>query len=571
MPIIVTCSGDSTSTAPENEPETVTQAVGPDGGTVVTPSGAAGVQIPAGTFSQQVMVTITRLPPPSSPGAGPLPTSLKQYGPFYDFTTSPQVAQFGDSARVGVCQVTDPSSSFYAPEPHDQLRLAHTVGSSIEILDRVGVSDFLRCTNVSASRSTRTDRDGWYAALLAIRDNAIGLVRPANLHAAHGGLGGKVKSFSPFGAVEPLLTTPQVSAGDFHTCALKTDGTVVCWGDNTYGQTTVPGGLASVARVTAGGHHTCALKTDGTVVCWGDNTYGEATVPGGLASVAQVSALWLHTCALKIDGTVVCWGNNASGQATVPGGLASVAQVSAGSFHTCALKTDGTVVCWGFNTYGQTTVPGGLASVAQVSAGGLHTCALKTDATVVCWGDNADGETTVPGGLASVAQVSAGVEFTCALKTDGTVVCWGRNTAGQATVPGGLASVAQVSAGGGHTCALKTDGTVVCWGYNFYGQATVPGGLNLHSATNTTLSSAPDSSFFGQWVTFTAAAITTSIASVDKPRARLRSRVRPDERGGGVLLAQQQPQPAELPPPDSRGGSGRDTATGNPKTFARTR
>jgi hypothetical protein len=200
-PILVTCSGDSTATAPEND--TVTQAVGPAGGTVVTPSGAAGVQIPAGTFSQPVMVTITRLPIPSSPGAGPLPTSLKQYGPYYDFRTSPQVAQFGDSARVGVCQVTDPSSPFYPPEPHDRLRLAHTVGKSIEMLDRVGVSDFLRCTNVSASRSTRTDRNGWHAVLLAIRDNAIGLLRPAKLYAAHGGLGGKVKSFSPFGAVDP--------------------------------------------------------------------------------------------------------------------------------------------------------------------------------------------------------------------------------------------------------------------------------------------------------------------------------------------------------------------------------
>ena len=212
-PILVTCSGsgDSTATGPKNEPETVTQAVGPAGGTVVTPSGAAGVQIPAGTFSQQVMVTITRLPTPSSPGAGPLPSSLKQYGPYYDFTTSPQVAQFGDSARVGVCQVTDPSSPFYPPEPHDRLRLAHTVGNSIEILDRVGVNDFLRCTNVSASRSPRTDRNGWPAALLAIRDNAIGLLRPASLYAAHGGLGGKVKSFSPFGAVDQAVATVTVS------------------------------------------------------------------------------------------------------------------------------------------------------------------------------------------------------------------------------------------------------------------------------------------------------------------------------------------------------------------------
>jgi Bacterial Ig-like domain (group 2) len=275
---LVTCSGstDSTTTAPGND--AVTQAVGPAGGTVVTPSGAAGVQVPAGTFSQQVMVTITRLPTPSSPGAGPLPSSLKQYGPYYDFTTSPQVAQFGDSARVGVCQVTNPSSAFYPPEPHDRLRLAHTVGTSIEILDRVGVNDFLRCTNVSASWSTpSTDRNGLRGVLLAIRDAAIGPLRPASLYAAHGGLGGKVKSFSPFGAVDQAVATvavtlasPTVTVGSSvqATAVLKdADGNVltghlVTWtSSNTALATVTAAGV--VTGVAAGGPVTITATSDG--------------------------------------------------------------------------------------------------------------------------------------------------------------------------------------------------------------------------------------------------------------------------------------------------------------------
>ncbi len=59
----------------------------------------------------------------------------------------------------------------------------------------------------------------------------------------------------------------QVSAGAHHTCGLKTDGTLACWGRNDYGQATPPAGTFS--QVSAGGYHTCGLKTDGTLACWG--------------------------------------------------------------------------------------------------------------------------------------------------------------------------------------------------------------------------------------------------------------------------------------------------------------
>lgn len=79
-----------------------------------------------------------------------------------------------------------------------------------------------------------------------------------------------------------LASVAQVSAATVHTCALRTNGTVICWGDNSEGESTVPSGLSSVVEVSAGGYHTCARKTDGTVVCWGFDYYGEATVPAGL-------------------------------------------------------------------------------------------------------------------------------------------------------------------------------------------------------------------------------------------------------------------------------------------------
>src|SRR5207245_1196716 len=97
-------------------------------------------------------------------------------------------------------------------------------------------------------------------------------------------------------------TVAQVSAGGDNTCALRTNGTVACWGDSNSGQATPPAG--SFTQVSAGGSHTCARQTDATVACWGDNRYGQATPPAG--GFTQVSAGGAHTCGLKTDGTVAC-------------------------------------------------------------------------------------------------------------------------------------------------------------------------------------------------------------------------------------------------------------------------
>src|SRR5580658_1991913 len=111
-----------------------------------------------------------------------------------------------------------------------------------------------------------------------------------------------------------------VSAGDFHTCVVKADGTIRCWGDNSDGQAVVPAGFISgVSQVSAGYDQTCVVKADGTLGCWGRNQHGQAVVPAGFISgVSQVSAGDNHTCAVKTDGTLGCWGRNQHGQATVP-------------------------------------------------------------------------------------------------------------------------------------------------------------------------------------------------------------------------------------------------------------
>jgi alpha-tubulin suppressor-like RCC1 family protein len=139
-------------------------------------------------------------------------------------------------------------------------------------------------------------------------------------------------------AVSDLTKVAALAAGEFHTCAVLADGTVRCWGENTFGQlgdgTTdntrplpVPvSGLSTAAvGLAAGRDHTCAVLADGSGRCWGGNAFGQigdGTTTGrvlpmavnGLTNAVAIAAGGDHTCARLADGSVRCWGSNISGQ-----------------------------------------------------------------------------------------------------------------------------------------------------------------------------------------------------------------------------------------------------------------
>jgi alpha-tubulin suppressor-like RCC1 family protein len=265
---------------------------------------------------------------------------------------------------------------------------------------------------------------------------------------------------------------------------------VYTYGDNSYGQSTVPAGLSNVIAIAAGRHHSVALKSDGTVVCWGDNRYGQLNFPLPVNDIVAVSAGANYNLALKKDGTVSDW----MGIVIPPSGLglSNITSVCAGVANGLALRKDGTVAAWGNNYHFQVSpLPSGLNSVAAIAMTGYHCFAVKSNGTVVVWGNSlgaSPGAEVLPANLNNVVALSASPwndtsiggsaspgDFAMALKGDGTVVAWGYNgpySLGPTNVPAGLSNVVAIAAGGGHCLALQNDSTVIGWGFNLSGEAT---------------------------------------------------------------------------------------------------
>jgi hypothetical protein len=159
------------------------------------------------------------------------------------------------------------------------------------------------------------------------------------------------------------------------------------------------------------------LKSDGTVVAWGDNTYGQCDVPFGINSATNVLAKWNYSLALLANGTVTAWGVNDAGQANVPVGLTNVVAVSGAVDYCVALKSDGSIITWGKAP----GVPAGLGAASAIAAGDTHTLAI-TAGKVVAWGDDSSGQIDVPSSINQPLAIGAGWNYSIALSGMGGAV-----------------------------------------------------------------------------------------------------------------------------------------------------
>lgn len=279
----------------------------------------------------------------------------------------------------------------------------------------------------------------------------------------------------------PSETHQSLSAGEAHTCALRSDNTVACWGSNHSGESTPPSGTF---KSLSAGQHTCGIRSNDTLACWGPDWYGQSSPPMGAFTAVTAGAY--HSCGLRGTGDVECWGEppageNAYGQANPPSG--TFRSVSAGDLHTCAVQIDGAVSCWGRNNQGQSSSPSG--SFQSVSAGAEHTCGIKVDDTAECWGADHYGQSSPPGG--TFKTVSAAGGHTCGVRTSGGLACWGGPPEefdychGCASPPAG--AFQSVTAGGNHTCGIRAGGSIACWGDDEKSQSSPP--LGAYKAIST--------------------------------------------------------------------------------------
>ena len=308
------------------------------------------------------------------------------------------------------------------------------------------------------------------------------------------GDGTTVSTSSPVSVVGGFTDWVQISAGNAHTAAIRTNGTAWAWGSNANGRlgdgtTTsrsspvlVVGGFTDWVQISAGNagnSHTAAIRANGTAWCWGSTDWGKlgdntsitrsspVSVVGGFTDWTQISAGTDHTAAVRANGTAWCWGRNYTGRlgdggttnqsspVSVVGGFTNWVQISAGKYHTAAVRANGTAWAWGSNTFGwlgdggttnrssPVSVVGGFTDWTQISAGGSHTAAIRANGTAWAWGVNA-------GGILGIGNTS--------------------NRSSPVSVVGGFTDWVQISAGNAHNAAVRANGQAWAWGYNNIGQ-----------------------------------------------------------------------------------------------------
>ena len=376
---------------------------------------------------------------------------------------------------------------------------------------------------------------------------------------------------SPVQTVAGGSTWEQVAVGKNHMAAIKSDSTLWLWGSNRYGKLgdsttvhrsspvqTISGGT-DWSQVACGDDHTAAIKTNGSLWLWGNNSFGQMGNSSTVDTSSPIQTIvagtdWEQVCAgnnfttaIKTDYTLWSWGKNDLGQLSINttlnisspvqtvGFATNWSAVRCGHNNASGIKSDGTLWTWGSNSIGQlgngissSIVPTyATSSPVQTVAGGNEWYDFSVGKNAIAaissstfnpknlwvWGGNnrgqlGDGTTidrSIPvqtiDNITDWQEIIVGSAFMAGLTKSGRIWCWGENTYGQLgdNSSGQAASKSspvqtitfatnwtKISAGSSFLGAIKDDGSLWMWGNNNYGQLGDGSRLDKSSPVQTT-------------------------------------------------------------------------------------
>jgi len=309
-------------------------------------------------------------------------------------------------------------------------------------------------------------------------------------------------------AVQGMSNVAAVASNGATTCAIKQDGSLWCWGDNTYGDlgigpttnySSIPvavQGMSNVAKVSIGVDSVCAIKRDGSLWCWGNIDYEQispmcrynydaGSQPNTHISFVPVAINWAgsnvtdvvvggsHTCGVTHDGSISCWGMSASGRnddSSDLSGLSNIAAAFANVSDIFAVTTDGSI--WQWRGGGRCS-----RSRIRVLSSQIHPDKSSIDARLI-WRmimkNHAHVISQIRWGLPSVIACAIGCSGALSGGCSGQAVDGAgastSNSFGAGIHEGISARGTTISVGYQYACAVKKGGSLWCWGNNSAGQ-----------------------------------------------------------------------------------------------------